>query len=57
MAYIRADEVGDEAAKRTSVARKQALRDAPALLAIDAATTIDELRTAWPADLLGNYHE
>jgi hypothetical protein len=57
VAYIRADEVGDEAAKRASVARKQALRDAPALLAIDAATTIDELRTAWPANLFGDYHE
>ena len=57
VAYICADEAGDGAAKRASVARKKALRDAPALLAIDAATTIDELRTAWPADLLGNYHE
>lgn len=36
------------------VADKQALRDAPASLAIDAATTIDELKAAWDVGVLGN---
>ena len=35
------------------VAAKQALRDAPAAAAIDAATTADELKAAWDTDLLG----
>ena len=35
------------------VADKQALRDAPAAAAIDAATTADELKAAWDTDLLG----
>lgn len=35
------------------VAAKQALRDAPAAAAIDAATTADELKAAWNTDLLG----
>ena len=36
------------------VADKQALRDAPASSAIDAATTIDELKAAWDAGVLGD---
>ena len=36
------------------VAAKQALRDAPAAAAIEAATTPDELKAAWDTDLLGN---
>ena len=35
------------------VAAKQALRDAPAAAAIEAATTPDELKAAWDTDLLG----
>jgi hypothetical protein len=35
-------------------AQKQALRDAPAARAIDAAQTPEELKAAWPADLLGD---
>jgi hypothetical protein len=33
--------------------QKQALRDAPSNPAIDAAETTEELKAAWPADLLG----
>ena len=36
------------------VTAKQALRDAPAAAAIDAATTADELKAAWDTSLLGN---
>ena len=35
------------------VAAKQALRDAPAAAAIDAATNTDELKAAWDTTLLG----
>jgi len=36
------------------VTAKQALRDAPAAAAIDAASTADELKAAWDTDLLGD---
>ena len=36
------------------VAAKQALRDAPAASAIEAASTPDELKQAWDTDLLGD---
>ena len=36
------------------VAAKQALRDAPASAAIEAATTPDELKASWDAELLGD---
>lgn len=36
------------------VAAKQALRDAPAAAAIDAATNLDELKAAWDTALLGD---
>ena len=36
------------------VAAKQALRDAPAAFAIEAASTPDELKQAWDTDLLGD---
>ena len=36
------------------VAKKQALRDAPADSAIDAATTDAELKAQWNTSLLGN---
>ena len=35
------------------VAKKVALRDAPADAAIDAATTIDELKAEWNTSILG----
>ena len=38
----------------TIVSEKQALRDAPAAAAIDAATTPEELKQAWDTDLLGD---
>jgi hypothetical protein len=36
------------------VTAKQALRDAPAAAAIDAAKTADELKAAWDTSLLGD---
>lgn len=33
--------------------QKQALRDAPSNPAIDAAQTPEELKAAWPSDILG----
>jgi hypothetical protein len=36
------------------VAAKQALRDAPAASAIEAASTPDELKQAWDTNLLGD---
>ena len=36
------------------VAAKQALRDAPAAAAIDAAITADELKAAWDTSLFGD---
>tara|TARA_B100000131_G_C17984369_1_gene559971 strand:+ start:684 stop:944 length:261 start_codon:yes stop_codon:yes gene_type:complete len=35
------------------VAKKQALRDAPAASAIDSATTVDELKAQWDSTVLG----
>jgi hypothetical protein len=51
--YLRADETGNEAAKRDVALRKQVLRDLTGLSAIDNATTPDELRAVWPVDLFG----
>lgn len=50
--FQRALESGADTA--TIVSEKQALRDAPAAAAIDAATTPEELKAAWDADLLGD---
>ena len=36
------------------VAKKQALRDAPADSTIDAATTTDELKSQWNTSILGD---
>jgi len=36
------------------VAKKQALRDAPAASAIDSATTTDELKSQWNTAILGS---
>ena len=52
--YMKALEADDATAKTASVARKSALRDAPAAAAIDAATTIAELKAAWDEDTLGD---
>jgi len=50
--FQRALETGADTA--AIVAAKQALRDAPAAAAIEAASTPDELKAAWDTDLLGN---
>jgi hypothetical protein len=50
--FQRALETGADTA--TIVSEKQALRDAPSAPAIEAATTPDELKAAWDADLLGD---
>ena len=47
--YMRALEAAQDT--KAIVARKQALRDAPADPAIEAATTIEQLRAVWPAAL------
>ena len=52
--FMRAVEAGDTDAQATVAAEKQALRDATAAAAIDAATTPDELKAAWDSDLLGD---
>ena len=49
--YFRAQETNADTT--AIVAAKQALRDAPAAAAIDAATTADELKAAWDTSLLG----
>jgi len=51
--YMKALEADDSAAKTASVAKKNALRDAPAASAITNATTIAELKAAWDTDVLG----
>ena len=51
--YMKALEADDATAKAASVTKKQALRDAPANSAIDAATDIASLKAAWDTDLLG----
>ena len=52
--YMKALEAGDTDAQAASVAAKNALRDAPAAAAIDAASDIAALKAAWDADTLGN---
>ena len=52
--YMKALEAGDTDAQAASVAKKTALRDAPADAAIDAAATIDALKAAWDTDVLGD---
>ena len=44
----------DASAKTASVAKKTALRDAPADAAINAATDIAGLKAAWDTDVLGD---
>lgn len=51
IAYQRADEVSDAATKKTVADKKKALRDAPDLASIAAASTPEELKAIWPAAL------
>lgn len=52
VAYMRALEASEDTS--AIVAKKAALRDAPAASAITNATTISELKAAWDSDLLGD---
>lgn len=49
--YMRAHETGDSVKLAEVTAQKQALRDAPADLALDAAKTPEELKAIWPTAL------
>ena len=51
--YMKALEADDASAKSASVAKKKALRDAPATSAITNASTISELKSAWDVSVLG----
>ena len=52
--YMKALEADDASAKTASVAKKKALRDAPAASAIDSADTIAKLKAAWDTSTLGD---
>ena len=52
--YMKALEADDASAKTASVAKKKALRDAPAAKAIDDADTIAKLKAAWDTSILGD---
>ena len=54
ISFQRAIETTDTSAQATIATQKQALRDAPADSAIDAATTTDELKSQWNTSILGN---
>ncbi len=51
--YIRALEEGDDVKMAEVRAEKQALRDAPADLAIDECKDYEDLKKHWPKELLG----
>lgn len=51
--FMKALEDDDATAKADSKTKKNNLRNAPAASAITSATTIDELKAAWDANLLG----
>ena len=51
--YMKALEADDASAKTASVAKKKALRDAPAASAITSADTIAKLKAAWDESVLG----
>ena len=53
IAYMKALEADDSAAKEASVAKKTSLRNATAADAINNATSISALKSAWDSDLLG----
>ena len=52
--YMKALEADDASAKTASVAKKKALRDAPAAKAIADADTIAKLKAAWDTSILGD---
>jgi hypothetical protein len=52
--YMKALEAGDSSAQAASVAKKKALRDAPAAKAISDADTIAKLKAAWDTSTLGD---
>jgi len=52
--YMKALEAGDTDAQTASVAKKKALRDAPAASAITSADTIAKLKAAWDTSTLGD---
>ncbi len=52
--YMKALEAGDSSAQSASVAKKKALRDAPAASAIENADTIAKLKAAWDTSTLGD---
>ena len=52
--YMKALEADDASAKTASVAKKKALRDAPAASAISSADTIAKLKAAWDTSVLGD---
>ena len=52
--YMKALEADDADAKTASVAKKKALRDAPAAQAITDADTIAKLKAAWDTSVLGD---
>jgi len=54
VAYMKALEADDSAAKTASATRKTSLRDATDASAISSATTITELKAAWDTALLGD---
>ena len=54
VAYMKALEANDASKKDASVAKKKALRDAPAATAIENADTIAKLKAAWDTSTLGD---
>ena len=52
--YMKALEAADSDAQAASVAKKKALRDAPAAKAITDADTIAKLKAAWDTSVLGD---
>ena len=52
--YMKSLESADSTAQAASVAKKKALRDAPAASAIDSADTIAKLKAAWDTSVLGD---
>lgn len=51
--YMKALEASDSTAQAASVAKKKALRDAPAASAISSADTVAKLKAAWDTSTLG----
>ena len=51
--YMKALEASDSTAQAASVAKKKALRDAPASSAISSADTVAKLKAAWDTSTLG----